>query len=63
MELVIPMTPAQAAEAAGVGVGVIYADIAAGRLRARHKRGQVKRWYITEADLAEWASGGMLEED
>ncbi len=62
MEVTLPMTPAQAAERAGVGVGAIYAEIASGRLRARHKRGQVKRWWITEADLKEWASGGMFGE-
>ena len=60
MKVTLPMTPAQAAARAGVGLPTIYAEIAAGRLRARHKRGQVKRWWITEADLEEWARAACL---
>lgn len=47
----------------GVGLGSIYAAIAEGSLKARHKRGQSSRWWILRSDLEAWASGGMFEEE
>ena len=63
MEAVMPMTPQQAADRLGVGVSVVYRAIESGSLRARHKRGQSRRWWVTEADLAHWAEEGMFEEE
>ncbi len=61
--IAMPLSPAQAAELCGVSVGVIYGAIGSGALRARHKRGQTQRWFITREDLEAWASGGMFEEE
>lgn len=57
----LPYTVQQVAEAYGVSKMTIYREIEAGRLRARKKRGCKKQWFITDEDLADWASG-MLEE-
>lgn len=59
----LPYTPAQVAQMYGVSVAYVYNEIRSGRLRAHHKRGEQKRWYVTEADLAHWAEHGMLGED
>lgn len=56
----LPYTPAQVAQMYGVSVNSIYNEIKSGRLRAHHKRGDRKRWYVTEADLAHWAEHGMF---
>lgn len=39
----MPISPKEAAEMCGVGLGSIYAAIAEGSLKARHKRGQSSR--------------------
>ena len=57
------LSPKEAAEMCGVGLGSIYAAIAEGSLKARHKRGQSSRWWILRSDLEAWASGGMFEEE
>lgn len=59
----MPISPKEAAEICGVGLGSIYAAIAEGSLKARHKRGQSSRWWILRSDLEAWASGGMFEEE
>ncbi|MCI9495973.1 MAG: helix-turn-helix domain-containing protein [Adlercreutzia mucosicola] len=59
----MPISPKRAAELCGVGVGSIYAAIAEGSLRARHKRGQSSRWWILRSDLEAWAAGGMFGEE
>lgn len=40
----------------------LYADIAAGRLKAKHKAGESKTWYVREEDLAEYFDKGMWGE-
>lgn len=59
----MPISPKEAAEMCGVCLGSIYAAIAEGSLKARHKRGQSSRWWILRSDLEAWASGGMFEEE
>lgn len=36
-------------------------EIREGRLKARHKRGGTRTWWITQSDLDEWMAGGMLD--
>lgn len=57
----IPWTPAQVAEMYGVSDETIYREIRSGRLRAKHKRGQSRKWFITDDALREWAET-MLED-
>ena len=59
----MPISPQEAAELCGVGLGSIYDAIAKGSLKARHKRGQSSRWWFLRSDLEAWAAGGMLEEE
>ncbi len=58
----LPYTVKQVAEMYGVCAETIRREISAGRLKAAHKRGQRRIWYITEANLNDWAEN-MLEED
>lgn len=40
----------------------LYKAIAEGRLKARHKAGETKTWYVREEDLAEYLDKGMWGE-
>ena len=62
-EVKMPLSPKQAAERCGVRVTVIYSAIANGTLRARHKVGTSRNWWILEEDMVAWASGGMFGEE
>lgn len=57
----MPYTPTQVAEMYGVCDETIYREIRAGRLKAKHKRGMSRKWYITESDLRDWTQN-MLED-
>lgn len=59
----LPYTPPQVAKMYGLGTETIYREIRAGRLKARHKKGQRKRWYITEQDLVDWVEKTMFEDE
>lgn len=59
----MPISPKEAAEMCGVGLGSIYAAIAEGRSRRATSGGQSSRWWILRSDLEAWASGGMFEEE
>ena len=56
----LPMTPHEVAQIYGVSDEYICREIRAGRLKARHKRGGVRNWYITREALEEWAESGFL---
>lgn len=56
----LPYTVKQVADMYGVSAETIRREIQAGRLPARHKRGQTRVWYMTDADLETWAAT-MLE--
>lgn len=56
----LPYTVRQVAEMYGVCAETIRREIHAGRLKAHHKRGMVRIWYITPDDLKDWAEN-MLE--
>lgn len=47
----------------GVTARSLYKAIAEGRLKARHKAGETKTWYIREEDLAEYFDKGMWGEE
>lgn len=57
----LPYTVQQVADMYGMKETAVLAEIRSGRLRARHKRGMVKRWFITNQDLVDWVNG-MLED-
>lgn len=57
----LPYSPAQIAEMYGVSTETIYREIRSGRLKGRHKRGQSRKWFVTDEALREWAET-MLEE-
>lgn len=57
----LPYTVKEVAEMYGVSGNYIYREIREGRLRARHKRGETKAWYVTDEDLREWVESGMWE--
>lgn len=61
-QLRLPYTTAEVAEMCGKSTAFVLREIESGRLEARHKKGESKRWYVTEEALQKWASGGMLEE-
>lgn len=56
----LPYTVRQVADMYGMSEGAIRKEISSGRLKAAHKRGQTKVWYITDAWLKDWAEN-MLE--
>lgn len=56
----LPYTVKQVAEMYDMREAAVLAEIHAGRLPARHKRGMMKCWYMTLDDLKVWAEG-MLE--
>lgn len=56
----LPYTVAQVADMYGMGVEAVRREIRSGRLPASHKRGQSRKWYVTDADLETWAAT-MLE--
>lgn len=56
----LPLTVKQVAEMYGVCAETIRREIRAGRLKAHHKRGMVRIWYIRPKDLEDWAEN-MLE--
>lgn len=58
----LPYTPQQVASMYGIPVHRVYSEIKAGRLAARHKRGEDKKWYITETDLVDWIERRMWDE-
>lgn len=55
-----PYTVKQVAEMYGYTEDGIRNEIKVGRLHASHKKGQSKKWYITEKDLRKWTEE-MLE--
>ena len=59
----LPMTVQQVASLYGLSRSQVYREIEAGRLHARHKRGEQRIWYITDADLEEWIDHGMWDEE
>jgi excisionase family DNA binding protein len=57
------MSPEEVAELTGWSKDVIYEEIRSGRLRARHKRGEIRKWWITVDDMDEWIQHGLWEEE
>lgn len=57
----LPYTVKQVANMYGCSTETIRREINSGRLRASHKRGQTKVWYITKDALKDWVEN-MLEE-
>lgn len=57
----LPYTTAEVAAMVGRSKTFILDEIRSGRLHARHKKGQVKYWYMTEEDVREWLEKGMWE--
>jgi len=57
----LPYTVKQVAKMYGCSTETIRREINAGRLKASHKRGQTKVWYITKEALKDWAEN-MLED-
>lgn len=57
----LPYTVREVADMYGMSVETVRREIHAGRLKAAHKRGQRRVWYITQANLKDWAEN-MLEE-
>lgn len=57
----LPYTVKEVAEMYGFSADAIRKEISSGRLKAAHKRGQTKVWYIKQAWLDDWAEN-MLEE-
>lgn len=51
----LPYTVAEVAAMYGKSRNTILREIASGRLPAKHKKGETKRWYITDEALEEWA--------
>ena len=56
-----PYTIQEVADMYGYTYERIRREISEGRLHAAHKRGQSKRWYITDADLKEWTETMLAE--
>lgn len=48
-------TVAEAAEAAGLSVWQVYAEVRAGRLRAEVRRGMSRGYRIAQSELERWA--------
>lgn len=59
----LPLTPKEVAEIYGISVSVVRKEIEKGSLKARHKRGQTKNWYITREAIEEWVQNGFLEDE
>lgn len=57
----LPLTVKEVAEQYGMSAKAVRKEIASGRLKAAHKRGQTKIWYMKPEWLDEWAEN-MLEE-
>lgn len=57
----LPYSVKEVAEHYGLSPEAVRNEIAKGRLRAAHKRGQTKVWYMKPEWVAEWAET-MLEE-
>lgn len=55
-------TIAEAAEMLGYrSTSVLYQEIRAGRMHARMRRGNLRCYRITEADLQEWVDAGLVD--
>lgn len=59
--LKLPYTVQEVAEMVGCSTSTILRDIHSGILKARHKKGQVRVWYITDEALKDWTEN-MLED-
>lgn len=57
----LPMRLSEVAELLGMSYKSVHREVQSGRLKAWHKKGENKIWYVTQADLNEWAEGGMFE--
>lgn len=57
----LPYTVKQVAEMVGCSTDTIRKEIRAGHLKARHRRGRTKIWYVTKEDLSEWAENYLEE--
>lgn len=57
----LPRTVKEVAEHYGMSTEAVRQEIASGRLKAAHKRGQSKVWYMKPEWIDEWAET-MLEE-
>ncbi len=57
----LPYTVKEIAEHYGMSTEAVRKEIVTGRLRAAHKRGQSKVWYVKHEWLCDWAEN-MLED-
>lgn len=57
----LPFRVKEVAEMFNVSECFIRKEIHLGNLKAAHKRGESKIWWIKQEWIDEWASGGMLD--